>query len=155
MVRFSSVLLLFLFIIPIFGFAASRVWPTGYWGPLLSCVGSASSTVGTTEGPRSVCASLCDTFATAQNVVDFGMSLVIFAIAPVLILWGGIAVITAGGSPERVSYGKGVLTKTVLGLVVVLGAYVIVATFLWAVGANLTQTGEPYKVSWPNIECRV
>lgn len=155
MARFSLVLLLLLFVIPTVGVAASRVWPTGYWSPLLSCVGSASSVASGPPNPPKVCTSLCDTLATAQNIVDFGMSLVVFVLTPLLVLWGGIVVITAGSSPGRLTYGRGVLTKTALGLLVVLGAYVIVSTFLWVVGARTSGSEEGGPVGWPNIECKL
>ena len=128
------------------GFAHGAGFPN--WGsPLLSCVGSASSTPPSTGGtPPKVCTSVCDILQTLQNLAYFGMTLVTFVIGPVLLLWGGIMILISQGSTERLGTGKKILTGTVWAIVIALGAFVIVNTFLWAFG-------NPTAVSWPTIQC--
>lgn len=116
------------------------IWPLGYWGPLVACEGNA-------------CDSLCDLVDLGQHLTSFGISLVIFAIAPVMIVYGGMMILIAGGSEERIKNGKKILTGAVLGILLALGAYLIVTTFLWLVGA--ASDGVEGGVQWPNIKCSV
>ena len=132
--------------------AASRVWPTGYWGPLLSCTGNYNNVVPTTA-ITNTCNNLCDLLATAQNVVDFGITIVIFVGAPAMITFGGIMLLIAGsaGGDENRKLAKDIIVSAVIGVAIVLAAYVILSTFLWLTG----NANSSIKVSWPNISCSV
>ena len=110
--------------------AVPNVWPTGFWGPLLSCSGNY------TNGSLPPCTSLCDLISTIENIIYFGISVVVFIIAPVLFAWGGIMYMVSRGSPDGISKAKGVLTKTLLGVVITLGAWLIVNTFVGALGLS-------------------
>ncbi len=106
------------------------LWPTGYWGPLLSCnTGkNADGTVNLT------CASLNDLIQTILNVVAFAMTLALFVLAPLFFAWGGLMMLIAGGSPQKMASGKKILTGTVIGIIIVLAAYLIVKTFVGFLG---------------------
>lgn len=140
-----------------------KLFPSGYWGPLTSCVGSASSTPG---GTLPVCTSVCDILHTFQHFVYFGMSLVLFALAPILIIWGGFLILTAGASSENLNKGKSVLKGTVIGVLIALGAWLIINTFLWVLGIVTSKEGTVTdkppigtsetgagKLAWPTISC--
>ena len=135
--------------------AASRVWPSGYWGPILSCTGNYNQVVPET-GPLEgiTCDSFCDLLKTGQNVVDLAITLVIFVGAPVMITFGGIMLLIAGssGAEEKRKMAKDIIVSAVIGVAITLGAYLILTTFLWIFGRS--PSGAP-KVSWPNIECEV
>jgi len=134
-----------------------------YWGPLLSCVGSASSTpAGAPSGSvTKTCSSFCDILETAQHIIYFGITLVFFAFTPIFILWGGILILISGGSTERRGQGRKIITGTVIGLAITLGAFLIVNTFLWGLGllnANgefvvKNAQGQAVFTAWPTIEC--
>ena len=95
--------------------------------------------------------SFCELVHTLQHFIYFGITLVVFVFSPILLLYGGFMILIAGGSPERVSTGKKILTGTLVGFFLAVGAFLIVNTFFWAVGANLGQgIGQ---VSWPKINC--
>lgn len=130
-----------------------NLFPRGYWGPLVSCVGSPESTP---EGSiKRTCTSVCDLLHTFQHFVYFGMTLVIYVFTPIMIIWGGVLILTAGAASENLSKGRSVLKGTVVGVILALGAFVIINTFLWALGIVTGQgspTGEG-KLSWPNITC--
>lgn len=135
--------------------AASRVFPAGYWGPLLSCTGNYNQVV-PESGPLKdkTCDSLCDLLYTGQNVVDFAMTLVIFVGAPAMITFGGIMLLIAGtgGADEKRKMAKDIIVSAVIGLAITLSAYLILSTFLWLFGNGPDSRA---KVSWPNIECSV
>src|SRR3989344_6849024 len=125
-----------------------------YWGanpPILSCTGNYDPQNPPQAGPTRPCTSLCDLIFTARNVVYFAITLTLFAIAPAMFLWGGFLMVVSGGSAERFGKGRKVLVNTAIGVALALGAFVIVATLLWAAGARLGVGG----VGWPDIQCRI
>lgn len=109
-----------------------NIWPTGYWGPLLSCTGDGG-------GGLPECKNLCDLAHTIQHFIYFGISIAFFAFAPVFLAWGGIMIIFAGASPGRVETGKKIIWGTVIGIAITLGAFLILDWFLLAVtGSSLS-----------------
>lgn len=135
--------------------ADSRVWPTGYWGPLLSCTGNYNEVVPTgPDGVSETCNSFCDLLKTGQNIIDFGMTLVIFVGAPIMITFGGIMLMIAGtsGAEEKRTMAKDIIVSAVIGVGITLAAYVMLATFLWFFGNGPDSA---VQVSWPNIECNI
>lgn len=133
--------------------ADSRVWPTGYWGPLLSCTGNYNNVVPVgADGVSETCNSFCDLLKTGQNVVDFAMTLVIFVGAPAMITFGGIMLLIAGsgGAEEKRKMAKDIIVSAVVGVAITLAAYLILATFLWLFGNGPDSA---VQVSWPDIQC--
>jgi len=121
--------------VPLVGFAL----PLPYWGtnpPLLPCTGADY-------------VSICQMVQLGQNVIWLGMSIVVFAIAPILIAWGGILVLTAGGAEERMKEGKKVITAALIGMALALGAFMIVNTFFVLMG--ITFDNQP--INWADISC--
>lgn len=143
-----NVALLLLLVAPLVGLAAPSLWPTGYWGgspnPLVPC-GTQLNASGTITNP----CKLCDFITLAQNLIYFGLSLLVFVIAPILFLYGGILLIVAGGSEERMSAGKKVITGTVVGLAIALGGFLIINTFIGLIGAQVGEGGS----SWSSFTC--
>lgn len=107
-----------------------------YWGPLVACGGD-------------VCTSLCDLVTLGQNITSFGITLVVFAIAPIMIVYGGIMVMLSSGSPERMKTGKKIILNGVIGMALALGTFVILSTFFLVMGI---ATGGN-SVQWPTIQC--
>src|SRR5579864_4065902 len=112
--------LLTIFALPHFAAAqtaykAPTLWPTGYWGPLLSCTGNG---VGGMQ-----CTNLCDLIGTFINIIYFIITICFFVIAPILFLIGGIMIMTAGANPEMLSKGKSTLKGAVIGIVIILCRY--------------------------------
>lgn len=123
--------------VPLVGFAL----PLPYWGtnpPLLPCTGAD-------------CVSICQMVKLGQNVIWLGMSIAVFAIAPILIAWGGILVLTAGGAEERMKQGKKVVTSALIGMALALGAFLIVNTFFFLLGITFDNPNQI--IDWANISC--
>lgn len=132
-----------------------------YWGaPLISCNtqklmedGECRMEDGEWRGEYcDPCASICELLHTTQHLIYFGITLVLFAIAPVLLLVGGFMVLVSGGSEKRLDTGKKILTGTIWGIAIVLGSFIIINTFLWALGARGDPTGRT-NIAWPEIDC--
>jgi len=108
----------------------SNVWDISILqGPLVTCVG-APLTSGTVQNQVSTqCSNLCDLFSTAANVIYFGIAVVIWIITPIMFLWSGIMFMISGGSPEKVGTARKLITGTVIGILIVLCAYLLLYTF--------------------------
>jgi hypothetical protein len=135
--------------------ADSRVFPTGYWGPLLSCTGNYNQVVPVgADGVSETCNDFCDLLYTGQNVVDFAITLVFFVGAPAMITFGGIMLMIAGtgGAEENRKMAKDIIVSAIIGVGITLAAYVILSTFLWLFGNN---SDSRIQVSWPDIQCNV
>jgi hypothetical protein len=137
---------------------AGTLWSGGYWGPLISCTGDYAGLV-KNSSITAKCTSFCDLLVTGQNILYFGMTLAIYILVPVFFIWGGFLILISRGSTNLLGKGKQVLTGTVVGLLIILGAFVIINTFLWLLG-NPIQSGQtgangaarPY-VGWGTITC--
>ncbi len=117
--------------VPYVAFAAihSNVWdPNILKGPLVTCTGDGSNGV--------PCQNLCDLIGTAANVIYFGIGVVIWIVAPIMIAWSGIRLMLSRGNPEGASGAKKMITSVVIGLLIVLCAYLIVATFVSVLGIS-------------------
>jgi FtsH-binding integral membrane protein len=125
------------FLLPLVASASSssyttpNIWgtPPGYWGPLVSCTGN-YLTKNSDGTPTNPCTSLCDLIDTFINIVYFGMSIAIFIIAPIMVVVGGVMILMAGANPGMLESGRKAITAAVVGLIIVLCAYLIVNTFI-------------------------
>ncbi len=116
-----------------------QLWPTGYWGQggLLSCTGNPYTfdASGVPQPhPGTTCTNLCDLVKTAINIIYFAMTICIFALAPIFAVAGGVMIMLAGPNPEMLSKAKKLLTGTVIGIALILGSYLIINTFVQAIG---------------------
>lgn len=133
---------LLLIVVPSIALAYSppSLWPTGYWGlnngngapGLISCTGNPYNINGATSTNPNACKSLCDLVDTIINIIYFIISVAFFIIAPISLIIGGIMIMLAGANPEMLSKGKSLLKATVIGILIVLCSYLIVATFISA-----------------------
>ena len=94
--------------------------------------------------------TFCDLIRLLDNIVKFMAGLAPF-LAILLIIWGAFLIITAGGSPDRLSTGKKVIQAAVIGLAIVLGAWVIVSTVFLVITGNTRFYGSP--LPWHAIRC--
>lgn len=136
----SRLLLVVCLLLPLAGFA--HVPPLPYWATdgLLACNGSG--------GNSNPCQSLCDLVHTFVHFVYFGITLALFIAAPILFAWGGIMMMLAGGDPGKMQSAKKILTGTLIGVLITLGAYLIVATFIKVleVGNYVGGFGTAFKI---------
>jgi len=71
----------------------------------------------------------CHLMQLIKNVIDFLMYIVI-PLAAVMIVVGGIFIMTAGGSTERVSKGREIVTAAIVGLLIALLSWLIIDTII-------------------------
>lgn len=96
-------------------------------GPLLSCSG-AGSTAGFDKSTN--CQDLCDLVCTTTRVVYFCIALVIWIILPIMVVAGGIMYMMGGANPGMLETAKKTLWGAVMGAIIVLCAYILIATFI-------------------------
>lgn len=70
-----------------------------------------------------------DLYTLIGNVIRFGLDFAAI-IAVVIILWGGFLILISGGSSDRLAQGKNAITAAVVGLIIVLTAWLIVNTII-------------------------
>jgi hypothetical protein len=96
-------------------------WQRGIW--------CGTGTAGTACNNLAGGCTLCDGIKVTQNIIQMLFELAI-PVATAMIAWGAFVFMTAGGSDERVKKGRQIMTSAVIGLVVVLGAWIIINTML-------------------------
>jgi len=98
--------------------------------------------------------TLCHLGLLAKRIADFAIKNVLFPLAVLLVVIGGIMLLTAGGNPERVAGGRRVLSTTVIGILIVLVAWLLLNAFIYFLtkgssGGVATIFGTP----WNEIRC--
>lgn len=125
-----QIALIVLMILPTVAFAATaampNIWPLGWWADkgIVSCTGNYISAQAGGDVP---CTSLVQLIQTILNIIALMMSISIFIVMPVLFVWGAVLLMMGGANPEMLSKGKKILLGTVIGLAIILGAYLIIS----------------------------
>lgn len=117
----------------------------GFWGPLLTCSAAPGDVEINPSSYQPVQCGFCELLHTVQHFIYFGITLVVYAFAPVLLAVGGLFILLGGGSPEWYGKGKSIVTGTIYGLAITLGAFIIVNTFITLIG--------PEGVNWTSVSC--
>lgn len=140
-------LLIILGVIAVFSFAFAGIAEAAIpnWGTegLVTCSGVKF------EGGKGLeqCTSFCDLLATAKNVLEFVVTLSLFAIAPIFIVIGGFMVAMGGANPKMHSKGVAYIKSVVIGIIIILVAFVLVNTFIKALnlGGKVGGFGESFE----------
>lgn len=94
--------------------------------------------------------TLCHLFDGIKNIIDWGRNILAIT-AIVAIVAGGIMYIVSAGDEKMMSSAKGIIKQALWGVLIVLGAWVIVNTTMFVLGANvgLVATG----ATWNDFSC--
>jgi hypothetical protein len=112
-------------------------------------IASAATTTGTTPaaapggliaGISSQCSStgtcqLSDFFAVGANVTKLILG-ISGSVMLIMVVYGGFLWLISSGNSARVEQGKKVLSSSLLGLIIVFGAYTLIWVLLQALGAS-------------------
>jgi hypothetical protein len=116
---------------PLLAGAASlpNVWsPTSIKGPLVTCTGDVAG-LNTSSG-LGPCTDLCDLVLTIVTDIYVGIAFVIWIILPISFVTGGIMYMLGGANPSLLTTAKSTLKGAVIGAIIVLCAYLLIATFV-------------------------
>ena len=97
----------------------------------------------------------CDLMQLIKNVIDFLMYLVI-PLSVIMIVIGGIIIMTAAGSTQRVSQGKEIATAALVGLLIALLSWIIIDTTLKIISTAPQGSGTAIIKDygpWNKIKC--
>ena len=133
---------LFLFLSVIL-LSPARVSAVNIWQGA-TCGGSAP--IGPDGGPTGPC-SLCDAMIVGRNIITFLFEFSMM-LGTIMVAWGGIKMMIAGGDPKKISDAKQIMTSAIIGIVIAVSAWTIVNTVL----AALSPTG--IAPPWSKITCQ-
>ncbi len=125
--------------------AQSQVGRDPGWAGIVPCGRSS----GTSE-EQSPC-TLCHFITGFQRLVQWGLYMVI-ALALAGIFFAGVMYVVSAGDEGMMKSAKSFLTASLIGFAVVLGAWLIVNTTLWILGASQNNLGIN-RTSWNNFTC--
>jgi hypothetical protein len=89
---------------------------------------------------------LNDLVNTAVKIANWLLG-VAGSLALLMFIYGGIMFLISGGSSERVSKGKTILTNSIIGLAIILLSFLIIGFVFKALGVNVDGTAWA-KVDW-------
>ena len=93
--------------------------------------------------------TFCDFLTLIDNLVKF-MATLAPILATIFTIWGAFLMITSGGSPARWGQGKTAITRAVVGLIIVLCAWLIVSTVFQIIVGNYQG---PLPMPWYKLGC--
>ena len=85
-------------------------------------------------GPNGPPCNITAFISWIRQIIQF-LTIIAVPIGIGFIVYGGFVIMTAGGSGDRVSKGKGIITASVIGLAIVFGAWLIITTVRQILGA--------------------
>ena len=77
--------------------------------------------------------TICDIFILIRDIFNFALGLVA-VLAVVSIVIGGVYVLTSAGNPGKVSEGYGIITNSVIGLLLVMASFLLFSFLLVTLG---------------------
>lgn len=97
--------------------------------------------------------TLCHILVIIQKIINFfvGPTGIVYALAILLIAYGGFRYLIAGGSEAKLTQAKEIITAAVVGLLIGLGSYLIVGTIINVLGGSYQPAGFPWP--WNKIDC--
>lgn len=98
-------------------------------------------TCGTVKNP----CTFCHLGDLLKNIVNWLLT-IYFPLAAAVVAYGGALYVFSFGSPQRAAQGQAAIKAAVIGMVIVLGAWMIVGGFLYLVTGNsvwLTKWNAP------------
>lgn len=126
MYRFFIILVVVCVSVPAIAFAQN------FFGPLVSCEGSQCQA--------------CHLVQLADNIIRFLIS-IMAVLGAILIAWAGLLMATSRGNTGQLAQGKRILLNTIVGLAVMLAAWLIVDTIMKSLAGS-----EAYGM-WQEIQC--
>ncbi|MBI3046275.1 MAG: hypothetical protein HYY86_01885 [Candidatus Harrisonbacteria bacterium] len=90
--------------------------------------------------------TLCDFLVLAKNLIDLMLKWGV-ALAALFFAWGAFVIMTAGGSEEKVTEGRKIMTTVAVGVLIAFTAWLIIGTLMQVL------TNSPSKLPWNQIQC--
>lgn len=101
-------------------------------------------------GPEERPCKVCDLLVLAQNVIKFILT-ASFIVCIVFIVYGGFIWLLSVGKSENIARGQKTIISALVGLLIVLSAWLIINTILWLLAPKIE--GIDIKSTWYKLEC--
>lgn len=99
------------------------------------------------------CTSWCQVLILIQNIIYLALTLTLLIFVPFKLLWGGVKIMTSGGSQTRYDSGKKTIKSILMVILVTFLSWAAIGTILSFLALNVAEGDSKVKVSWPDIEC--
>lgn len=100
--------------------------------------------------PGQKACTVCDFFSMADDIIKYTIKYIVPTVAAILMVVGAFFYMTAGGLASQIKKGHDIITSTVIGVVIVLLAWIIVDSAIKALTGKSQLLGKP----WSTIECK-
>jgi hypothetical protein len=106
--------------------------------------------------PRdNISCQFCHLFVMFDGIVDYALTYIVFPLATLLLVIGGLMFITASESISRIETAKKLMTSTLTGLVIIFSAWLIINLFFSVIGISDFAAGFTGPGQWFNIDCPI
>ena len=101
--------------------------------------------------------TLCDALVVIQNIINFliGPTGIIYALAILMIAYGGFRFLISGGSEDKRREAKGIISAAIVGVIIGLSSFLIVGTVINVIGEGASNQPAGFPWPWNEIECSV
>lgn len=80
--------------------------------------------------------TFCHLLQLVNNVIDFALYKVAAPLVVIMMIYGGLVIMTAGENSGKVDEGKKIIQAAVIGLLIAMGAWLIISQILAIVGGG-------------------
>ncbi len=84
---------------------------------------------------KEIC-KFCDLLILVNKIINFALYNIAIPLVVVFIVWGGLTIMTAGDSTEKVAQGRKMIQSAIIGVFIALGAWMIINMVLSAIGGR-------------------
>ena len=102
-------------------------------------------------GPGEDPCNICHFFQLINNLTRDFLFKIVPVVASLMFIVGGAMLLFAGAKPDLLNKAKSVITATVIGLLLIFGAWLIVNTILDKLGI----VGMPSILEWYRVDCAI
>jgi len=95
----------------------------------------------------------CHLFVLIQNIINFFLVSIVFPVATLLIIIGGMMFLLYTENAQKAEQAKSLLTATIIGLVLIFSSWIIVGLFLTAIGLSDFSINSLQIDKWFEINC--
>jgi hypothetical protein len=78
----------------------------------------------------------CDLITLVENVINFALYNIAIPLVVIMVVWGGLTIMTAGDSADKVAKGRKIIQSAIIGVFIALGAWMIINMVLSAIGGG-------------------
>jgi len=125
---------------------------------LVPC-GQSQDDPSTTDINESLPCTLCHFFVLIERILEFVFFNLTPPLALLMLIIGGGMFMLAAGDPAKISKARTIITSTLIGIVIIYGAFFFVGLLLQAINLNTNWVERQFKTWWEDgffdIDCPI